>query len=166
VLSAYLIRLCEGLLFSLLAHLRWSALGRQHLTSAQYTFINVRILASLRLDVRQCWCRVRALLISPGSLFSLADFPGWSGVACVLGLLRALLQLRVLSFDLLEDRDVGVGVPLCGSGVFVGLRKENGAERSQAARPRLPATRSSSSNSMCFPSANSISFLAASKLGA
>ena len=51
-------------------------------------------------------------------------------------------------------------------GVFVGLQMENGAERSQAARPWLPATRSPSSNSMCFPSANSISFLAASKLGA
>ena len=80
---------------------------------------------------------------------------------------KALLQLRVFRFAFLQDGDVGARRPLCGSGVFVGtFRKENGAERFQAARPRLPATRSPSSNSMCFPSANSISFLDASKLGA
>ena len=80
---------------------------------------------------------------------------------------KRLLQLRVLRLGFLQDGDVGVGVLYVGSGVFVGtFRKENGAERFQAARPRSPATRSPSSNSMRLPSANSISFLAASKLGA
>jgi hypothetical protein len=45
-------------------------------------------------------------------------------------------------------------------------RQPPALEGIQAACPRSTAMRSSSSNSMCFPNVNSISFLAASKLGA
>ena len=66
-----------------------------------------RVLASLRLDVRECWRRVCALLITPGSVFIAADFLGRPRCRMSACLLRASLQLRILCLGLLRQGDFG-----------------------------------------------------------
>ena len=109
VLSAYFIRSCYRFLYSFFDSLLF---GSARILYKRTIYVDHGcVLASLYvLTSRSAGVEYVLSLITPGSLFIVADLLGWSGVVCVLGLLRASLQLRILRLGFFQDGNVGVGV--------------------------------------------------------